>query len=197
MEHEDGALVDIQAPEAALDQVPVCHGDLAVGHRRIGEAPRLSVDAPSPRAANLVMARADQEATKPCVEAIGLPKLRQISPRSNERILDGILCPIRIAEDEPGRGIELVDRRSRQGREGVVIAQPCPFDEISLHAVTAWGPTSIAVLAVWRSVCARRFPRFRGGRPLPAFAVDDLVERLTAALLRRPGEVVGIRGVAE
>src|SRR4051812_48771444 len=94
---------------------------------------QLDLDRPAAAPAYLVEAGVHEEATQPRVEPIGIAKSRQIPPGPNEAILDGVLRPIGIAEDQPRGGVQSTDRGARQDREGVMIAPLRPLHAIALH----------------------------------------------------------------
>jgi hypothetical protein len=91
----------------------------------------------TPQPACLVDAGSVEQAVKPCVEALGAAQGGQVSPGPDERLLDGVLRLVGIAEDEPGGGVQPEDRGSCERREGVMIAPPRSIHEILLH-VAPW-----------------------------------------------------------
>lgn len=59
-------------------------------------------DTPPPLMARGSVAGPDDEPMEPGVEAVGVPKAPDVEPGSDERILDGVLRPVIVANDEPG-----------------------------------------------------------------------------------------------
>jgi len=104
-------------------------GDLAIDwqQRQLGD-PVAALGSRRP------VARPDEDPVEPGVEAIRIAERPDVEPRGDERVLDRILGPIVIADDEPGHAEEALDRARSKLREGVVIAFPGPDDEVSLHA---------------------------------------------------------------
>jgi hypothetical protein len=51
----------------------------------------------------------------------------------DERLLDGILGPVPITEDEARDGVQAVAGRNRERLEGLVITAPRRFHDITLH----------------------------------------------------------------
>src|SRR3954451_6063847 len=76
---------------------------------------------------------------EPGVEARRVPQRGQVSPRPDERLLDGVLGLIGVAKDEPGGGVQPEDRGSCKRCEGVMIASPRPFHELLLHIALGVG----------------------------------------------------------
>lgn len=83
---------------------------------------------------------------QPGVETIRIAQPRQIPPSANESLLDGILCTLRIAQDESGRGVHAIDRGACEHGEGVVIAPLRPFHHVSLHVAHRLGRDRVAAL---------------------------------------------------
>ena len=93
----------------------------------------LDVEAMAPQPARLIDAGADEQAVKPGVEAVGAAQCGQVTPGPNERLLDGVLGLVGIAQDEPGGGIQPEDRGACQRGEGVMIASSRSLHEFPLH----------------------------------------------------------------
>ena len=91
------------------------------------------VDAMAPEPARLIDAGADEQPVDPGIEAVRVPERGQITPGSDERVLDGVLGLFDIPEHEPGGGIQTGDRGACQLGEGVMIAPLRSLHEVSLH----------------------------------------------------------------
>ncbi len=74
----------------------------------------------------------DDELTQPGVELVRVAKRRQVPPSADEAFLDGVAGELRVAKDQPGGCVESSDGRASERGEGVMIALPCPLDEVSL-----------------------------------------------------------------
>ena len=74
----------------------------------------------------------DDELAQPGVELVRVAKRRQVPPGADEAVLDGVARKLRVAEDQAGGCVESGDGRAGERSEGVMIALPCPFDEVSL-----------------------------------------------------------------
>src|SRR5689334_4985742 len=64
---------------------------------------------------------------------VGIAERGQITPGSDERVLDGVLGLFRVPKDQPGGGVEPGDRGACQLSEGVMIAPLRSLHEVSLH----------------------------------------------------------------
>ena len=129
------AEIDRQAVEAAVQLVTDGDGvlrvlsDLAIDRqqRQLGD-PMAALGSRRP------VARPDQDPMEPGVETVRIAERPDVEPRGDERVLDRILGPIVIADDEPGDPEQPLDRARSKFGEGVVIAFPGPEHEVSLHA---------------------------------------------------------------
>ena len=62
-------------------------------------------------------------------KAIGVAQTPQVTPGSDERVLDRIFRRIPVAEDAPRDRVQAVVCGGREGIEGLVVAPLCAFDE--------------------------------------------------------------------
>src|SRR5689334_22754115 len=81
----------------------------------------------------LVRAGIDEEPPDPGIEPVDVSQPRQLPPRVDERLLDGVLSPLAVAKDQAGDGIETITGCRREGLEGLVIAIPGCLDVVALH----------------------------------------------------------------
>ena len=81
----------------------------------------------------LVVTGVDEQPAKPGVESVGIAQARKIPPGADEGFLDGVLRPLRVPEDEPGRRVETLDRGACERFEGVMIASLRSDHEFTLH----------------------------------------------------------------
>ena len=111
------------------------------------------------RRADEVDAGIHHEAVQPVVERRGVTQPRQAAPGPDERLLDGILGQLRVAEDEAGGGVQARAGRADELGEGVPVASPRSLHESDLvhDRPSAVGATTAIAL-----VSLRR-PRTRGG----------------------------------
>jgi len=130
---DEGPGLRLEATEATFELVAVDHDGVGVVEVRVIDRGQVDVEAVPPEAARLVDAGSVEQSVQPRVEPIGAAEGRQIAPGSDERLLDGVLGLVGVAEDQAGSGIEPEDRGSCKPGEGVMIAPSCPFHEILLH----------------------------------------------------------------
>ena len=137
MKDDQSPRLRLQAAEAAFELVAVDHRRVGVMAGREIDAGDVHVEAVPPQPAGLVDAGAVEQAVEPGVESRRAAKGREIAPGSDERLLDGVLGPVGVAEDEPRGGIQAEDRGSCEQGKGVMIASPRSIHEILLH-VAPW-----------------------------------------------------------
>ena len=70
---------------------------------------------------------------KPGVEAPQVAQRGEVPPGSDERLLDGVLGPVGIAQDQPGGRVHALDRGARERGKGVMVASSRTLHEIQLH----------------------------------------------------------------
>ena len=130
MEDDQGPRLRLEVTEATFQLVTVRRSRRFVGDAGGVDLGELDVEAMPPESARLIDAGADEQAVKPGVESVGAAQRWQVSPGSDERLLDGVLGLVWIAQDEPGGGIQSEDRGASQRGEGVMIAFPRSLHEI-------------------------------------------------------------------
>ncbi len=101
---------------------------------------------PRPFLACLAVARADEEAPEPALEAVGLAKCGDVPPGGDERLLRGVPGPLAVVEDQQGDGVEPVDRLTRQLAERIVIARHRLQDQVPPHRASGIGATHSVAL---------------------------------------------------
>ena len=139
LEDEDRALVGGQPAEAALELVAV--GDPAEGVRLV-PADRVGVgvvgeqpdDRPAaPLAAGLRDAGPNDDPVGPGVEAVRVAQPRQLVPDRDQRLLQGILGEVVVAQDPVGGREQAAGRQAHQRLEGLLVATRRPRYEVTLH----------------------------------------------------------------
>ena len=132
VQDDDRATTFVEMPEHPVDEVAIgeCAGHVDHGRRMDGG--ELDFDGPSSPATRLVDTGIDGQSVEPGIEPIGIPKLREIPPGSNQPLLDRVACELRVAEDEAGRLVQPHDGRAGKLGEGVMIALPCALHKLSL-----------------------------------------------------------------
>ncbi len=162
VEDDERPVLGIEAGEGAFHQVPV--GEMAGGVAGRGNVDREDVhlDRASAAPAGLVEAGVHEQAVQPRVEPVGVAQAGQVAPGTDQGVLDSIARELRVPQDEAGGRVQPGRRRRGERGKGVVIASPCPLDELpSVHRLgpSAWaGREMRRVCRVWRR--RKRF-RFR------------------------------------
>ena len=109
-----GSLIDVEASEAALELITIGEIVGRIDHsRRFRHREQIEVDlhAPPPStAARFAIARVDQQAMEPRLEAIGVTQAGQASQGGHEGFLSGVLGSAVISQDESGHNVEPIDR---------------------------------------------------------------------------------------
>src|SRR6185369_7198588 len=140
---------------------------------RVREIGDVDIEVMAPQTSDLVDAGIHQESTQPGVEPVRVAQRGQITPGTDERVLDGVRSAIRIPEHEPGGRVEAGDRGACQLGKGVMIALPRSLHEVSRHH----GPQAVARLVWPRSLSMARGSTgtaslpFEVRRPLPQSAL--------------------------
>lgn len=125
----------VEVPENPVDQLTIGVGVRAVRCGRSVDRRELDLDQAPTATSDLVEAGIDGETTKPGFEPIGIPKLREVPPGPDERLLDRVACELRVPKDEASDLVQPHDGRARELGKGVMIASPRPLDDPSLvHA---------------------------------------------------------------
>jgi hypothetical protein len=91
------------------------------------------------------------------VERRRVTQPRQAAPGSDQRLLDGVLGEIRVAEDEAGRGVQTRAGCAGELSEGVPVALPGSFHESDLVHVHL-GLVGATTAVVLDSLRRRRAP---------------------------------------
>jgi hypothetical protein len=87
------------------------------------------------------------QTVQPMVEGLRIVQPRQSAPCPDERLLDGILGEVRVAEDEAGRGIEAGAGRADEIGEGLPVAFPCSNHEpVLVHSRLGYQRDTLAAL---------------------------------------------------
>ena len=135
MQDEDRALFRAKAPEPTLERVAVSHVPALVGDHRRRHGGKIDFDRPASTPADDVERGIHGEPMQPVVDPIGIAERREVAPRPDVGILDGIASELGGAQDQTGDRFEPADRRLDELGEGVMIASPRSLHEFPLvHA---------------------------------------------------------------
>jgi succinyl-CoA synthetase beta subunit len=130
---DQGPRLRPETAEAAFKLVAIVGDGHAVVDRRRVDRSQFDIDTMSPEPARLIDTGADEQPMEPGVETIGAAQCGQVTPGPDERLLDGVLCQVGIAQDEPGGSVQPEDRGACQLGEGVMLAPPRSLHEFLLH----------------------------------------------------------------
>jgi hypothetical protein len=133
MQDDDGPMLGREGPEGSLQGIAVVDGHGLVPCRRPVDRQRPDVGAPPAVPPELLVAGIDHEAMKPDLEALGVAEPRELAPGEEDRLLDGVLGPLPIAQDPMGDGVAAVTVEVDQVREGAFVAFPRLLDQPRSH----------------------------------------------------------------
>ena len=133
VQDEDRPLFGRQSAEPAVELVPVGYGEQVIGCGRSIDRQHAKVRCPAPLARRLGDADIDQEALKPRIEAVRIAETPEVTPGDHQRVLQGILGPIDVAEDPLGDREQSVTPNADQVDECVPIPVPCRLHEIAIR----------------------------------------------------------------
>jgi hypothetical protein len=145
VQDNDRPAVVVEVPKDLVDQLPIGMVGRLVRCGRSVQRRELDLDDAPSAFAGLIKTRIDRKSAEPGFEPIGISKLREIPPSSDQRLLDRVACELGVPKDEAGGFVQPHDRRASELREGVMVASTCPLDELSLvhRRLTLIGTTVI------------------------------------------------------
>ena len=88
----------------------------------------------------------NEEALQPGIEPVRIAEPSQIAPGDHQRVLQGILGPIDVAEDPLGGREEVVLANADQVDIRRPIPVPCRLDEIAVHGLCLVGRASVSAI---------------------------------------------------
>jgi hypothetical protein len=143
---EHRSVLDGKLEEGPLQLVAV--GELGEVVARLDPIDRecRQLDRTPARSPGVVTAGVDEEPMQPGVEGSGIAQTPDLVPGFDERVLNGILRGIPIAQDPPRDRIQAVVCGGREGIECLVIAPLCAFDELGRHRRPLVAVRSLAAL---------------------------------------------------
>jgi len=89
---------------------------------------QLDLDDPPAPVAGLVETGIDGQSIDPGIEPVGISKLPEIPPGSDQPLLDRVACELRVPEDEASGPVQPHDGCAGELGEGVMIASPRALD---------------------------------------------------------------------
>ncbi len=133
MEDEDRPLFWRKPLEATLEHVPVGHAEELIGYRRPVDRQDSKVRGPVSLAHGLRDTDIDQETLQPRVETVRIAEAPQVTPGDHQRVLQGVLGPIDVAEDPLGDRKESVAPSADQVDIRLPIPVPCRLHKVAIH----------------------------------------------------------------
>ena len=183
VENDDGAPFGLEPPESLIEKLPLGHvrGRVATegfGHRRELDL----VDAPAAPARD-VEARVGCQAVQPGMEPIRIAQPGQVTPGSDEGVLDRVSRELAVPEDEAGCRVQPREGSAGDRGKGVMIALPRSLDETTLvHGRLSYRRGTLAALGCYgddnRRIVPERTPKRR------RFAMVRIWSELPGARLR-------------
>ena len=86
-------------------------------------------------APRLLIAGSDQDPAQPGLEAFRIPEFRELAPGSDDRLLNGVLGAVEVAQDALGNREQPVGVRARQHPEGLAVSVSCRLDQFSVQGL--------------------------------------------------------------
>jgi hypothetical protein len=134
----------LESAHPAVQLVAIRDRSHLISCRWTGERSEDDIESVSVQASSFIDARVDEHPAEPRVEPVRVSHRRQVPPRQDECVLDGVFRPLGVPKDQPGRTVEARDRGSSELGEGSVIAALCTQDELSLHHGPRLGDAHLA-----------------------------------------------------
>ena len=132
VQHDDRPTIGIERSQDVVDEIAPRDADGLVRDRGVVDRRKLDFDRTSSSTSGEIETRVDGESVEPRVEPVGLAKSREVTPGSDQAILDRVACELGVPEDEAGGPVQPHDGSAGKLGEGVMIAIPRSLDEPSL-----------------------------------------------------------------
>src|SRR5439155_21485785 len=81
----------------------------------------------------------DEDPKRPGIEALAVPKVRELPPDGHEGGLQDVLGKARVAQDPSGDAVQGVADLMHQIRECLLVARASPLDEVAVHPTPGLG----------------------------------------------------------
>jgi hypothetical protein len=131
----EGTPLGVESSQRSVEQVSLGNQSGDVADRLDVEGTDLDFHRAPPAATSGGETGANGQAIEPGVEPIRIAQTRQVTPGSDQCLLDGILREDCITKDEARGPVEARGSRLGEDGKGVMIALPRPFHETTLvHA---------------------------------------------------------------
>jgi hypothetical protein len=122
VEDHNGALLNGEPSESALELVPVLDSGVVVGAVFSLDGQEANLSRPTPALPGLGIAGIDENSVEPGLEALGIPQGAKFAPGGQQRRLDGVVSKVEVAQDpERDRHASVAGQASKR-IEGFAIA---------------------------------------------------------------------------
>jgi uncharacterized membrane protein len=151
VEDEDRPLVGRQPAEPTFELVPIGDGKQIVGCGRSVDRQHSQVHRPAALARCLADAHVDEQPAQPRIESFRIAEPTEVTPGDHQRILQGILGPIDVAEDLKRDREQPVRAWADQVHEGRFVPTSRCCYEVVIHSLTPAARRSGACWEQWSS----------------------------------------------
>ena len=149
MEHEDRPLIGRESAEPAFEQVPVGDREELVGRGRSVDREHPEVGCSATLTRRLGDADVDEEAGQPGIEPVRIADASQITPGDHQRVLEGVLGPIDVAEDPLGDREQAIAARADEVDERRLVPALGRRQKLPIHWFPRRAPVGGAVRLYW------------------------------------------------
>lgn len=154
MEDDDGPPLRREPAKGLIQELAIGEPGRGIPDARGVQGRQLHLDHPATASPGRVEARVDGQSMEPGIEALRITQPGQVSPGSDEGVLDCVSRELAVPEDQAGGSVQPRDGRAGELREGVMIALPRSLDETSLvHGRLTCGAARVVALG-WYGVGA-------------------------------------------
>ena len=140
MEDDDRSIPLVEPEQDGVHELSVAQGIRGVPGDQGMEIGHLDLDRTATSTPCLVEAGVHGQAMQPRLETVRIAQAPEIAPGAEQGVLDRVARELRVPDDQAGRRVQPRDRAFDELGEGVMIASPRAFDELSLvHGPSQWG----------------------------------------------------------
>ena len=130
---EEGAFLRPEPSERPIHDVSVDNARELIGRDLAVKGQNLEIRVAASVSTSVLDAHVRQHALDPEVKPVRIAEVRQVSPGDHQRVLQGILGPVDIAEDPARDRVQAIEAGAGQVDEGDLIATLRRDHELSIH----------------------------------------------------------------
>src|SRR4051812_7340665 len=134
LKHERGSLVERESTESPVDPLRFDEAGRRIGGLVVDEVDERDLRASS-GPTTFVIASVDDHPAQPRLEPFRVAESRQLAPRSDDRLLGGVLRSVGVAEYQARERVHAIRRSIDERGECVVVTPHRPFDLLDAHRV--------------------------------------------------------------